>query len=64
MDPMKVIESMVFVTKINGEVILHGNTNEAIGENCIGFHQWNIKVQCRFCRDWNYETKKSFAGKH
>jgi hypothetical protein len=39
---MKVIESMVLLPGVKDEVILHGNTNEAIQENCTWFHQWNF----------------------
>ena len=55
---MKVIESMVFVTRVKDEVILHGITNEAIEESCIWFHQWKFaNLNGRFVIH-NHNTKK------
>ena len=40
-DPMLVIQQMMIVTKPGHDVIVDGNSNEAIGEHYKGFHQWN-----------------------
>merc|ERR1712216_653830 len=40
-DPMLVIRQMVIVTKPGHDVIIDGHSNEAVGEQYTGFHQWN-----------------------
>jgi hypothetical protein len=40
-EPMIVLHQMVIVTKPGHQVIIEGNSNEAINENYVGFHQWN-----------------------
>lgn len=41
-NPREVFESMKYVCKPGGHIIISGFENEAIAENWQGFHQWNI----------------------
>jgi ubiquinone/menaquinone biosynthesis C-methylase UbiE len=45
LDPIKCLEEMFTITKEEGLIVVHGFENEALWENWIGMHQWNLKIE-------------------
>ena len=44
-DPIKCLNEMFKITKKNGFLIIHGFENEAVWENWVGMHQWNLYLK-------------------
>ena len=43
-DPVKCLEEMFKITKPGGLIVVHGFENEAVWENWVGMHQWNLSI--------------------
>ena len=41
-DPLRCLNEMYKITKESGYMVIHGFENEAVWENWIGMHQWNL----------------------
>lgn len=54
-DPLRAIYEMLHVCKLSGLIVLSHNQNEALNENYVGLHQWNITCEGGNLIIWNPE---------
>lgn len=60
-DPIEGIRQLLYVTKINGKVILRHINNEGKNENYKGFHQWNLTINNQKFYIWGKDRQPVYV---